>query len=96
MPNLRCPECKESMNKVIDSRTKTSGKRAYIHRRRECLNCFYRFSTSETLDDDTIGGPCCKRYIKVLIDHLNDYLNDKLKSQLIEDIVNTKEQNEIY
>ena len=42
---MRCPKCTSLQTKVIDSRT---GKNATsIRRRRECLDCEYRFTTIE-------------------------------------------------
>ena len=44
---MLCPNCKTSRDKVIDSRE--SKDCLVIRRRRECLNCSYRFSTTEVL-----------------------------------------------
>ncbi|GAB4148610.1 MAG: transcriptional regulator NrdR [Patescibacteria group bacterium] len=44
---MLCPNCKTSRDKVVDSRE--SKDCLIIRRRRECLNCGYRFSTLETL-----------------------------------------------
>ena len=45
---MRCPYCKKSGSKVIDSRANAKGKS--IRRRRECLNCFGRFTTYEFVE----------------------------------------------
>ena len=42
---MRCPKCNCQDDKVIDSRSIREG--AAVRRRRECLNCQYRFSTYE-------------------------------------------------
>lgn len=44
---MRCPKCTSIDDKVIDSRISKEGNT--IRRRRECLECGYRFSTTETL-----------------------------------------------
>lgn len=44
---MTCPKCKEKTN-VIDSRSKESGK----FRRRECINCGYRFNTLEVENEN--------------------------------------------
>jgi transcriptional repressor NrdR len=42
---MRCPFCKTSRDRVIDSRTSQDG--ASVRRRRQCLNCRRRFTTYE-------------------------------------------------
>ncbi len=44
---MRCPKCGSTLDKVIDSRISKDG--AAIRRRRECLDCSHRFSTSEQI-----------------------------------------------
>jgi transcriptional repressor NrdR len=44
---MRCPKCTSIEDKVIDSRIGKEG--TTIRRRRECLECGHRFSTTETL-----------------------------------------------
>jgi transcriptional repressor NrdR len=44
---MRCPKCTSIEDKVTDSRISREGNT--IRRRRECLECGYRFSTTETL-----------------------------------------------
>ena len=44
---MLCPNCKTSRDKVLDSRE--SKDCTSIRRRRQCLNCGYRFSTLEVL-----------------------------------------------
>ncbi len=44
---MRCPKCGSTLDKVIDSRIAKDG--ATIRRRRECLDCSHRFSTSEQI-----------------------------------------------
>ncbi len=43
---MRCPYCKKDNSKVIDSRT--SEDKTFIRRRRQCLSCDKRFTTTET------------------------------------------------
>ncbi len=43
---MRCPFCREEDSRVVDSRTSEEG--SAIRRRRECLGCGRRFTTSET------------------------------------------------
>jgi transcriptional regulator NrdR family protein len=42
---MKCPYCNKSGNKIIDSRPVL--KKNIIRRRRECLNCNYKFTTYE-------------------------------------------------
>ena len=42
---MRCPFCRESDSRVVDSRTSEDG--AAIRRRRQCRNCGRRFTTME-------------------------------------------------
>ena len=44
---MKCPFCNSVLSKVIDKRAVDS--RGEIRRRRECLKCFKRFTTYETL-----------------------------------------------
>ncbi len=44
---MRCPKCTSIQDKVIDSRISKEG--STIRRRRECLECNHRFTTTETL-----------------------------------------------
>lgn len=45
---MRCPHCRFSETKVIDSREVNDGQ--IIRRRRECEKCKFRFSTHEELE----------------------------------------------
>ncbi|MFC1570185.1 transcriptional regulator NrdR [Candidatus Omnitrophota bacterium] len=45
---MRCPFCRNTEDKVIDSRT--SGEGMSIRRRRECLKCSKRFTTYEYVE----------------------------------------------
>jgi len=47
---MRCPKCTSIEDKVIDSRISKEG--STIRRRRECLECNHRFSTTEALVRD--------------------------------------------
>ncbi|MFM1851467.1 MAG: hypothetical protein RIS54_1151 [Verrucomicrobiota bacterium] len=47
---MRCPKCTSIEDKVIDSRISREG--SSIRRRRECLECGHRFSTTESLVRD--------------------------------------------
>jgi len=44
---MLCPKCRSLNNKVIDSRLSKS--EVSIRRRRQCLDCEYRFTTSEEI-----------------------------------------------
>ena len=44
---MLCPKCKSNEDKVIESRLMNNGEA--IRRRRQCLNCNYRFTTHETI-----------------------------------------------
>src|SRR5205085_10567728 len=45
---MRCPKCGRQDDKVIDSRASREG--ATIRRRRQCLNCNFRFTTYEEVE----------------------------------------------
>lgn len=45
---MLCPKCHHKENKVLESRSTQEGQA--IRRRRECLNCDYRFSTYEQVE----------------------------------------------
>jgi transcriptional repressor NrdR len=47
---MRCPKCTSLDDKVIDSRISKEGNT--IRRRRECLECNYRFTTTESVVRD--------------------------------------------
>jgi transcriptional repressor NrdR len=47
--SMRCPFCKKTENKVIDSRLSHEGHA--IRRRRECLDCSRRFTTYERVEE---------------------------------------------
>jgi transcriptional repressor NrdR len=49
---MRCPKCTSIEDKVIDSRISKDG--STIRRRRECLECGYRYSTTENVVRDGI------------------------------------------
>ena len=49
---MRCPACGYLESKVVDSRPTEDG--ASIRRRRECLECGYRFTTYERLGDNPL------------------------------------------
>ena len=48
MKGVLCPVCKAAKHRVVDVRPTARG----LHRRRECLNCGYRFQTKERIEDD--------------------------------------------
>jgi len=45
---MRCPHCGTIEDKVIESRTLANGDA--VRRRRECINCNYRFTSYEKID----------------------------------------------
>ena len=49
---MRCPKCTSIADKVIDSRIARDGNNT--RRRRECLECGNRYTTSETLVRDSM------------------------------------------
>jgi transcriptional repressor NrdR len=46
---MRCPHCKQDNDRVVDSRLTNEG--AVIRRRRECLDCFLRYTTYERVEE---------------------------------------------
>ena len=50
---MRCPKCTSIEDKVVDSRISKEG--STIRRRRECLECGHRYSTTEGLVRDGIS-----------------------------------------
>ena len=46
---MRCPRCKADNDRVVDSRSSSDG--GVIRRRRECLECFLRFTTYERIEN---------------------------------------------
>ena len=46
---MKCPRCAEDDDRVVDSRTSADGN--VIRRRRECLQCFMRFTTYERIEE---------------------------------------------
>jgi len=44
---MRCPKCTSTEDRVIDSRVSKDG--TAIRRRRECIDCSHRYTTSETI-----------------------------------------------
>ena len=46
---MRCPHCKHDDDRVVDSRLTHDG--AVVRRRRECLNCFQRYTTYERVEE---------------------------------------------
>ncbi len=49
---MLCPHCSHSNDKVLESRQNGSG--STIRRRRECLNCGYRFTSYERIEEKPI------------------------------------------
>ena len=49
---MRCPKCGSSQDRVIDSREAREG--YAIRRRRECLRCTFRFTTSEEVEREEL------------------------------------------
>ena len=45
---MRCPFCKKTRDRVVDSRTNHEG--ALVRRRRQCLSCKRRFTTYERVE----------------------------------------------
>lgn len=49
---MKCPRCSADKDKVLESRTNKDG--TSIRRRRECLNCGYRFTSYERIEEKPI------------------------------------------
>jgi len=49
---MKCPFCSYHDTRVIDSRTRDGGQ--MIRRRRECIKCKRRFTTSEQIDESPL------------------------------------------
>ena len=49
---MKCPYCYHPESKVIDSRPADDGQR--IRRRRECIQCFKRFTTYESVESQPL------------------------------------------
>lgn len=50
---MKCPNCGEDTDKVIDSRSAKNGES--IRRRRECQNCEFRFTTYEHIENVAVN-----------------------------------------
>jgi transcriptional repressor NrdR len=46
---MKCPHCQSDNDRVVDSRLSQEG--AVIRRRRECLDCFLRYTTYERIEE---------------------------------------------
>ncbi len=46
---MKCPRCKQDNDRVVDSRSASDG--GAIRRRRECLDCFLRYTTYERVEE---------------------------------------------
>jgi transcriptional repressor NrdR len=49
---MKCPRCGADDDRVVDSRTSADG--TVIRRRRECLECFMRFTTYERIEESPL------------------------------------------
>lgn len=49
---MKCPRCSHEQDKVLESRQNRDS--TTIRRRRECLNCGYRFTSYEKIEEKTI------------------------------------------
>lgn len=49
---MKCPRCAADDDRVVDSRTSADG--IVIRRRRECLQCFLRFTTYERVEESPL------------------------------------------
>lgn len=49
---MKCPRCAADDDRVVDSRTSADG--SVIRRRRECLQCFLRFTTYERIEESPL------------------------------------------
>ena len=46
---MQCPSCQNTDSRVLESRSADAGKS--VRRRRECLNCDFRFTTYERVEN---------------------------------------------
>ncbi len=49
---MKCPKCGSQQDRVVDSRPLKDG--AAVRRRRECLECSYRFTTYEEVEGEDL------------------------------------------
>jgi transcriptional repressor NrdR len=49
---MKCPRCQIDKDRVIDSRASDDGQA--IRRRRECLNCEFRYTTYERIEEPAV------------------------------------------
>ncbi|HEY8966597.1 MAG TPA: transcriptional regulator NrdR [Candidatus Methylacidiphilales bacterium] len=49
---MKCPKCGSQQDRVVDSRPLKDG--AAIRRRRECIDCSYRFTTYEEVEGEDL------------------------------------------
>ena len=49
---MQCPSCQNTASRVLESRSADSGRS--VRRRRECLNCDFRFTTYERVETTPI------------------------------------------
>jgi transcriptional repressor NrdR len=96
---LKCPNCGEIEDKVLESRPIASG--ISIRRRRECLSCGYRFTSYEHIEE--------KKIMVVKRDNRRELFSiEKLsggiqkafekrpvEQKIIEDLINTVEEEAI-
>jgi len=69
-----CPKCHSGLSKVVDKRN--SRNNMSIRRRRECLNCSFRFTTYEALENNTV-------LVRKKSGKLEEFNRDKLKNSLL-------------
>ena len=50
---MQCPSCQNTDSRVLESRSADSGRS--VRRRRECLNCDFRFTTYERVETSPIN-----------------------------------------
>ena len=55
MPSIRCPNCYKKAQRITQTRQHRGG--VSIKRRRECLYCGWRFTTTEHVATETRRGP---------------------------------------
>ena len=59
---MKCPKCGSLKDKVLDTRQSRDG--TVIRRRRECLECGYRFTTYERFEEEKILVKKKKGYVE--------------------------------
>ena len=86
---MQCPSCQNTDSRVLESRSADSGRS--VRRRRECLNCDFRFTTYERVETTPItvlkrsgAKEIFNRNTEICVDNIEMYSNqyDDINSRL--------------